>query len=367
MDGQQTNTTAMPDYEEPIAEFRNQCRTFYRRSTSVVQSSGSLPGLLDEDAESSKAENPPPAKNDGENDKRSRVVVEAIERLVEQCHNDNETNSESPSRSYASFLRAQSAEDIGILSTCGLPTTEDDARQIRGEALERLIAIRTEERKRAHEVKMLERYQLLQDTLVELCPATVDAIPPADSPIFVTTRHDLRRMRRTIRDFVGKYQEAAIASHPFLAGIRKALRMQVGVNSEVPVERTVVWTLDAAVLTEAVKTCLHGAGGDDVYIRDAIGVISLFMVWKRNDANETPEDKANKLTFEVNPSLSDRTLQKLLEVVPKDKDLHGRPTGSFDVGNTKRTNIEAEQDEVDFCAQIFRETFRGLKIGGRNR
>jgi len=71
--------------------------------------------------------------------------------------------------------------------------------------------------------------------------------------------------------------------------------------------------------------------------------------------------------LEVSPILSDRSLDKLLEVLPKEKNLHGRPTGSFDVGNTKRTNIEADLDEIDFCAQILREAFGGLKIGGTGR
>ena len=361
---QQTNTTALPNHEEPITEFRNQCRKFYRRSTSVMQSSGSLLGLLDEDVKSNGSANLP-LKNDDENDKKSRVVVEAIERLVEESHNTS-SNDSSPQqqKSYASFLKAQSAENIDILTSCGLPTTEDDARKIQGDALDHLIAIRTEERKQAHEVKMLERYHMLQDILVEMTQTTVDA--NIDPPTFVTTRNDLRRMRRIIREFVRKYHDSAIASHPFLAGIRKALRMQVGSNSEVPVECTVVWTLDGAVLTEAVKTSRCGAGGDDAYVRDAVGVISSFMTWRRNGIKSS-NDEDHKLNFEINPALSDRTLEKLLEVVPKEKDLHGRPTGIFDVGNTKRNNIEAEQDEIDFCAQIFRETFKNLKIGPRRK
>mmetsp|Transcript_2324 Transcript_2324/g.6768 ORF Transcript_2324/g.6768 Transcript_2324/m.6768 type:complete len:365 (+) Transcript_2324:124-1218(+) len=364
MNGEAQTNATLPDYEEPIVEFRNQCRKFYRRSTSVVQSSESLPGLLDEDVRSGTSI---PASNDDQNDnKRSRVVVEAIERLVEQSHNDyNDAHPTSQSQSYASFLKAQSAENLGILATCGLPTTEDDARQVQGEELEQLISIRTEERKQAHEVKMVERYHMLQDILVEMSPLNDEKAD--DSPTFVTTRNDLRRIRRTIREFVRKYHESAIASHPFLAGIRKALRMQVGVNAEVPVECTVVWTLDSAVLTEAIQTKKCGAGGDDASMRDAIGMLLLFMVWKRRDANETPKHDEQTLTFEVSPILSDRSLDKLLEVLPKEKDLHGRPTGNFDVGNTKRRNIEGEQDEIDFCAQIFREAFGGLKLGGKRR
>lgn len=358
MSEQRTNTTALPDYEEPISEFRNQCRKFYRRSTSVMQSSGSLTGLLDENAISSADGNLPP-KNDDADDKRSRVVVEAIERLVEQSHNSNESSPHD--QSYASFLKAQSADNISILSSCGLPTTVGDAQKIQIDALGTLIAIRSEERKQAHELKMLERHHMLQDILVEMIPTR--ASTTANSPSFATTRNNLRQMRRAIREFVCKYHESAIASHPFLAGIRKALRMQVGSNSEVPVECTVVWTLDSAVLTEAVKTSRCGAGGDDAYIRDAVGVITSFMNWRQNDRNDSSKDEEHKLTFEVKPALSDRTLEKLLEVLPKEKDLHGRPTGNFEVGKTKRTNIEAEQDEIDFCAQIFRETFKGLKIG----
>ena len=104
MADQQTNTIASPGHEEPITEFRNQCRKFYRRSTSVVQSSGSLPGLLDEDAMPGADKHLPP-KKDGEIDKKSRVVVEAIERLVvEQSHN---SNGSPQAQSYASFQPRQ--------------------------------------------------------------------------------------------------------------------------------------------------------------------------------------------------------------------------------------------------------------------
>jgi len=361
MSGHTQTNTALPDEEEPIhiAEFRTQCRQFYRRSTSVVQSSGSLPGLLDEEVTSGANMR---ASNDDQNGQRSRVVVEAIERLVGQTHNDAHPTSHSYSQSYASFLEAQSAENVGVLSSCGLPTTDDDARQIRGEALEQLLAIRAEERKQAHEVKMIERHHMLQDILVEL--SSLEDKKEDDTQAFVTTRNDLRRIRRTIREFVRKYHGSAIASHPFLAGMRKALRMQVGVNADVPVECAVVWTLDSAVLTEAVKTKKCGAGGDDGYIRDAVDMILSFMMWKQNDANETPN---YNLTFEVSPILSDRSLDKLLEVLPKEKNLHGRPTGSFDVGKTKRINIEGSQDGIDFCAQILRKAFGGLKIGGMER
>lgn len=358
MSGHTQTKTALPDEEEPIAEFRTQCRQFYRRSTSVVQSSGSLPGLLDEEVTSGANMR---ASNDDQNDQRSRVVMEAIERLVGQTHNDAHPTSHSYSQSYASFLEAQSAENRGVLSSCGLPTTDDDARQIRGEALEQLLAIRAEERKQAHEVKMIERYHMLQDILVEL--SSHEDKKEDDTQAFVTTRNDLRRIRRTIRDFVRKYHGSAVASHPFLAGMRKALRMQVGVNADVPVECAVVWTLDSAVLTEAVKTNKCGGGGDDGYIRDAVDMVLSFMMWKQNDAN----DDAHILTFEVSPILSDRSLDKLLEVLPKEKNLHGRPTGSFDVGKTKRINIEGSQDGIDFCAQILREAFGGLKIGGTGR
>lgn len=358
MSGHTQTKTALPDEEKPIAEFRTQCRQFYRRSTSVVQSSGSLPGLLDEEVTSGANMR---ASNDDQNDQRSRVVMEAIERLVGQTHNDAHPTSHSYSQSYASFLEALSAENVGVLSSCGLPTTDDDARQIRGEALEQLLAIRAEERKQAHEVKMIERYHMLQDILVEL--SSHEDKKEDDTQAFVTTRNDLRRIRRTIRDFVRKYHGSAVASHPFLAGMRKALRMQVGVNADVPVECAVVWTLDSAVLTEAVKTNKCGGGGDDGYIRDAVDMVLSFMMWKQNDAN----DDAHILTFEVSPILSDRSLDKLLEVLPKEKNLHGRPTGSFDVGKTKRINIEGSQDGIDFCAQILREAFGGLKIGGTGR
>mmetsp|Transcript_8962 Transcript_8962/g.19021 ORF Transcript_8962/g.19021 Transcript_8962/m.19021 type:complete len:158 (+) Transcript_8962:463-936(+) len=78
--------------------------------------------------------------------------------------------------------------------------------------------------------------------------------------------------------------------------------------------------------------------------------------------SSSSSSKSRMLAFAVNPTLSDRSLEKILEVLPVDKDLHGRPTGQVVVGGRERTNIDGDMDEIDFCQQVLREAFGGLKL-----
>ena len=388
-------------------EFRSHCRRFYRQSTSVHQSSSStcsLTALEDAAAAAGAADDtgttngralsiePSDVGNIKEEGRECRVVVEALERLVEQSHAGAGTTV-SP---YATFLSAQPPSNIAILSSCGLPTSTTDVAPFlasdNSKVLDELVYIRTQERKLAHEVKMAERYGLLRDLLVErssdrsgVSTNNGHNMNPAERAnhidkgaddtavaAFATTREDIRRIRRVIRDFVCTYHEQSIASHPLLAGMRKVIQMQLGSDRDAVVD-TVVWTLDGAVLTEAVQTKKCGAGGDDAYVRDALGAILSFMVWIVEDKNNGDSerdrgeggDSSSKplpLTFAVNPSLSDRSLEKILEVLPKERDLHGRPTGKVVVGTRERTNIDGDLDEIDFCQQILKEAFSGLKL-----
>jgi len=413
-DQQQQGQAVEAEEDGTTREFRSHCRRFYRRSTSVHQSSSSLPGLEDaltaaEAADGSTDDRAPSVKSPDRNGKEAggeyRVVVEAVERLIEEQSHHEQPRSHSSSASptpYATFLSAQSPSDINILASCGLPTSTADIGPFlassNSKVMDKLVTIRTQERKLAHEVKMVERYDMLLDLLVEMasdensacistnghsaasgehekradtCKAATDT--STTMAAFATTREDVRRIRRTIRSFVQTYRDHAIASHPLLAGMRKVIQIQLGSDTE-EVTDTVVWTFDSAVLTEAVQTKKCGGGGDDAYVRDALGVIVSFMIWihddDKNDDNSGIErreggsssSKSRMLAFAVNPTLSDRSLEKILEVLPVDKDLHGRPTGEVVVGGRERTNIDGDMDEIDFCQQVLREAFGGLKL-----
>ena len=410
-DQQQQDQEVEAEEDGKTREFRSHCRRFYRRSTSVQQSSSSLPGFEDalaaaEAADGSTNGRARSVKSPDDNGKEAggeyRVVVEAVERLVEeQSHHEQSRSHSSSSASptpYATFLSDRSSSDLDILASCGLPTSTADIGPFlassNSKVVDKLVTIRTQERKLAHEVKMVERYDMLLDLLVEMGSdenntynistnghSTTEGEhekrddTAADTTIaaFATTREDIRRIRRTIRSFVQTYRDQAIASHPLLAGMRKVIKIQLGSDTEA-VTDTVVWTLDGAVLTEAVQTKKCGGGGDDAYVRDALGVILSFMVWihddDKNDGNGgikrreggSSSGKSRMLTFAVDPTLSDRSLEKIREVLPVDKDLHGRPTGQVAVGGRERTNIDGDMDEIDFCQQILREAFGGLKL-----
>lgn len=350
-------------------EFRRHCRQFYLRSTCVVSESSS-----DGDADAGEI----PMNHTG-------LVVEAMDRLLleqsyRSCNDGNNpnnkgfnpaarsTSSQAQPSPYEAFLSSQPAESVRVLESCGLPARDEEIGRTASnpDLVSSFATARAEERRAAHEAQMAERAKGTLCLLREM----------SDDGCEKSALRNARLIRRTIQSFVGKYCEQSIASHPLLAGMRKAIEMQLGDRGAVT-KCAVVWTFDAAAISEAVQTKACGAGGDDAYIRDALEAVLSLLVWIRNGVGIT-EGKKEKdaegrgtptgttgsattlLTFQVHPSLSDRSLERILEILPRPDRLHGRATGTILVGNTARTNIAGEMDEADFCTQIMREAFGGF-------
>jgi hypothetical protein len=137
---------------------------------------------------------------------------------------------------------------------------------------------------------------------------------------------------------------------------------------------------DTAVISEAVVAQEQGA--TDKYVRDAITALTSFLVWIPDHANVNTSYET--LAFAVQPSLSDRTLEMILRIMPLYKDLHGRPTGTITTPRQEaedsttssknkngtdhksiksatrlvRENVNGEHDELDLCTMWLHNAMR---------
>jgi hypothetical protein len=213
---------------------------------------------------------------------------------------------------------------------------------------------------------MQERRQVLQSIWNELVTHQHQQQQPPQG----TTRQQVLLIKQTLRQFVHDYYSSSIACHSLLAGMRHCLERQLDqINAS-----CVVWTLDAAVITEAVIA--KPQGGSSRYLRHALQALLSFLL-----GLPCHGDNKEKLQLAVNPSWSDQTLTQILQVLPRPHELQARPTGTFQVplphdGNDDimtqsnpsakalvlvRTNVEGEADEpMDVCSALV----KNLKMRG---
>jgi len=167
-----------------------------------------------------------------------------------------------------------------------------------------------------------------------------------------------------------------IAACPsFLAGMRQVLERQLDDESQ----PSVVWILDpvAVLMNSSSHSFLHYSNHNDEedgstqqqqqqqqqYMRDAVAALLSFLIFVPQPQLDNINHHNNKWTLAVQPQLSDRTLHRLLQVLPSPKELQARPTGTFVVAATaaaassssfpqlERTNVQGDQDEpMDVCA-----------------
>ena len=336
---------------------------------------------------------------------------------------DNGTRKSSP---YRAFLASQTAEDLRVLEVCGFPARETDIATKMSDPYfcTSYAKIRSEERRSVHQIQMVERSQRTLRLLNELCGDDEsesnndddddnddnhnDKIPPVHTDLLkaatpqlltpqfttltttaTTTTLTRQSARQTIQSFVEKYCEISVAFHPLLAGMRKVIEMQLGKHDPSEVKKfAVVWTFDLGAISEAVLPTTKALGsrsgiegGNDTCIREALETLLSFLVWhrrfRRRCSGDPPPSAVaaaaapTTITLEVQPFLSDPSLQRLLRVLPRENQLHARATGTIRVGTTARTNVDGvyddddddddDDDAVGDCAQfLFGQTLGGI-------
>lgn len=368
-------------------QYRRACRKFYHQSTSFISDDDDS---RNNDHNEKKKELVHPADlNDHYDTAAVALLLEAIDHLTE-----------GGPESYMEYLREQEKRLNGLFSkfqelvvSCGLPAVGnkdgDNDHSLKTELsdpikLQRWMTIRNEERCLAHERNIQVRLQRVQELLKEHCDHWNSQAP--SKGIKVTTKADLLGINRTMKAFMKKYaNDSCVATHPLVAGMRKLLEDQLQVTPSNDSSNDAVcllWRIDAAVISEAVVANEQGA--NDGYVRDAITALATFLIWLPNDidryeikdGHKSGDDTSNseRLTFAIQPWLSDRTLEMLLRILPPYKDLHGRPTGNIIEPSLQeddtlqkeekdsrsqsltrittrlfRENIDGEHDELDFC------------------
>jgi hypothetical protein len=388
--------TSDSDTETPQeAQYRRACRKFYNQSTSFVSDADSSDHDIDETQEAMDSHAAIEARHDTV---RAALLLDAIDHLTE-----------GGLKSFQQFLRRQQKQMNGsfskfqeLLTLCGLPASFNegekdenlhDSKLLDPTKLERWMSIRNEERRLAHERNIQQRQKRVHELLrqhyrhsgsqkVEPSSATITAI--SSTNVKITTKADLLRIRRASQAFVQKYgNDNCIATHPLIAGMRKLLEQQL--HTEISDDNDsnalcLLWMFDTAVISEAVVAQEQGA--TDKYVRDAITALTSFLVWIPDHANVNTSYET--LAFAVQPSLSDRTLEMILRIMPLYKDLHGRPTGTITTPRQEaedsttssknkngtdrksiksatrlvRENVNGEHDELDLCTMWLHNAMR---------
>jgi hypothetical protein len=318
-DQNHTNTNT----QSPEEAYRQRCRTFYRQSTSIIEDDDEDDNK--DDADDNK--NPPPKDN--------RVVLEAVDCLILQQQQQQQHNSSVDEDAYVIFWYSLSAKQRDVLEQCGLPTAVSSSSTKRTESLslEQLVTIRTEERQLAHQVTMQERLEVLHSIWNELLLTQQQQLQlQQHGTTTSTTRHQVLLIQQTLRQFVHDYHSSSVACHSLLAGMRHCLERQLDQAQHV----CVMWTLDAAVITEAMVA--KPQGGSSRYLRHALQALLSFLVGLPTTATCSKTSDINNnnniqrvLQLVVNPSWSDRTLTHILQVLPRPHELQARPTGTFQV------------------------------------
>ncbi|CAB9524382.1 expressed unknown protein [Seminavis robusta] len=329
-------------------EYRRRCRHFYRQSTSVDDDFTSLDADDQDDDAYVDEEEATRQHSSKKTDEENRLVLEAVDQM-------------SDATSYSAFLANLTPEQLVVLCSCGLPTSITTSSSTYDATREKWVQIRTEERQLAHQVNMRERLHKLESILQEFLlqqqpqqqPQQQQQQPQDDNDSFLTTRQQVIMIKQTLRLFVHNYHADCIASHSLMAGMRHILELQLDKNEDAP---CIVWTFDANVISEAIVAQTQGASS--AYIKEALHALLVFLVYQ--EPQKDPEHNNNNthqrmLQFAVEPSLSDKTLTQILQVLPRPHELHARPTGKYNTPaqGLVRTNVDGELDEpMDVCSLI---------------
>jgi len=391
--------------------FARHCRAFYDAGLHVPRpgSDASLPSLCEE----KKSEEDGPVGGDGvDRQADGRLVLESLDIVGALCHatarppTTVDGGGAAGEESVAARLRrdhARIARRHGrLLAECGLADVDrflrppaagagqaeaeggarpgpggderPGGRGDPGDLLQEYVRTRDAVRRRAHAAAMRRRRDAFVRRLRDAVAAEgADraATSSAASAPRLTRADGVDGARSAVRAFVEQYGQS-VASHSFLAGLRRLAERQLGGgpaagaaggSSGRASPRVARWTFEAAALTEA---------GDDAYARDAVRVLLSFLVLVEDDgdleggtaattapgddrAAARPADLSAEegaecaLSFEVDKDLSDRNLRRLLAALPHPRRLDARATGTVVEADPRdcvpRRNAAGRDDE----------------------
>ena len=405
--------------ESQLRRFGQHCQHFYNSSLVLRPSSSSLSSIQEE----KKADDKYHVGEDDNDMKKKhadgKIVLEALDRIntIRSIVATPQPELDQPVTNTLQNLRQEhtlmAEQHHSILLECGLLDIDrftaahsDGQRDEASSLMQKYIHVRDAMRRRAHNESMLHR----QNSLFELLSTASDmhnASSTSTTPTkpYLTQIENIQHTTSLIQKFVNKYQ-SNIGSHPFLAGLYRIIDLQLNPKSGSQYSNkdptyVIQWNFRGTVLTEASRSCHgkhHNENEDDelAYAREAIEVLFSFLIWIKDDIdieggvqnklmlpteeemndsamleilnqsnNNTKETDEPILSFEIDKHISNRSLQRILSVLPDPKRLDARATGSVKVlecsnGNkSQRKNVDGQEDEpwpwfarFEFCTLL---------------
>jgi len=392
--------------QECLRNFARHCHSFYLSSLSPSSSAQSSMHWVEspQHCEEEKKSN---SCNDLDQKIASdgKIVLEAFDRIcvissfvTKNSVNENDRqqlkNSICNNLHQNSLINLRNEHDLcskhhlDLLKECGLLELEEFTNNINATILlQKYIKVRDDMRGQAHKLAMNHRhtsfFELLsraeKDYLVYPEETCTLSTAETTTSSHATTVNGIKATISKIENFVRKYQ-SNLGSHSFLAGLHRFIHLQLHPKPGSNLRSTdpsyiIQWTIRSTVLSEAHISC---AGSDEhAYVRDALNVLfSLMILSKKEDieggstAGYAQENSSEPLiSFEFHKLVSNGTLRRILNVLPKPKNLDAKATGTFVVlGQTEnerlisRENIDGHLDEpwplfemdfrVDFCTLL---------------
>ncbi len=393
--------------QECLRNFARHCHSFYLSSLSPSSSAQSSMHWV-ESSSSQHCEEEKKSNSCNDLDQKiasdGKIVLEAFDRIcvissfvTKNSANENDrqqlNNSICNNLHQNSLINLRNEHDLcskhhlNLLKECGLLELEEFTNNINAtNLLQKYIKVRDDMRGQAHKLAMNHRHTSFFELLSRAekdClayPVETCTLPTAETTSsHATTVNGIKATISKIENFVRKYQ-SNLGSHSFLAGLYQfsitQLHPKPGSNLRSTDPSYVIqWTIRSTVLSEAHISC---AGSDEhTYVRDALNVLfSLMILSKKEDieggstAGYAQENSSEPLiSFEFHKLVSNASLRRILNVLPKPKNLDAKATGTFVVlGQTEnerlisRENIDGHLDEpwplfemdfrVDFCTLL---------------
>lgn len=281
------SSTEIQTKRDQLERFRQHCELFYQYSlnTSNSNDNGKLNYNIDVNA--------------------SREVLNVFNSL----HSGQKGHVES------NFYESE-------LKKCGLGCN------MSSEELLELSKISNEERKKAHEQGMQERYKLFDKILNYTNRSGEDD----------AANESMNNCENCIKKFVLQYKRH-IGVHPILAGMRYLLETQIEND-----KKMILWKFNSAAITESS----FGADSNNVtkneFLHNTASVLQSFLfrvVEEEKEDNFNDSDGKRKellLCWKVKSSLNRRKMKRLLCFIPQRRDLHARPTGELFVTDMVRVS-----------------------------
>lgn len=258
-------------------------------------------------------------------DAEARAVVELFERSAPPTEADaSQTVAVTVDAPPALSPAAQA-----LVDACGVASTVSMSQ---GQYLA-LVTAKNEARAEVHAELQARRKQQLQ-TMIASRGAITPSFGVAGGAAPLSSRESADGMRAAVRRFVHTHA-AKVGAQAFLKGLVRLLEQQ---HQSPTVWR---WVVLDETFTET---------GDDTFTRDAV---ELLMGYFKHAAAGAPHVPLGSHGWDVEPTMSDRHIRRLLDATRVARRSDMSPSGDLVDTGLPRTNQDGTLDEPDDCLSLY--------------